>query len=160
MKELQRYDPAIRNGERARLAALALLLPLAGCGGGDPGVPVACTGGAGAVRTALVRAPGPVRLDGTRLSKCLAPGSSSADVQEIGGMFLTVTQQLAPQARSGPGSQAAVELGYLVGALRRGAGQGFGIYYESERRVESELQGVDQSSPAFTRGEQAGERSG
>jgi hypothetical protein len=160
LKKLQRYDPAIRKVERAWPAALALLLPLAGCGGGDPGVPVACSGGPGTVRTALASAPRPVRLDGTRLSKCLARGSTSADVQEIGGMFLTVTQQLAPQARAAPGSRAAVELGYLVGALRRGAGQGFGVYYESERRVESELRGVDQSSPAFRQAEQAGERSG
>ena len=154
---MQRYDPPIRKGERAWLA---LLIPLAGCGGGDPGVPVACTEATSAVRAALASAPAPVRLHGTRLSKCLARGSSSADVQEIGGMFLTVTQQLAPKARAAPRSHAAVELGYLVGALRHGAGQGFGIYYESERRVESELQGVDQSSPAFRQGERAGERSG
>jgi hypothetical protein len=140
--------------------AVTLVVGLAGCGGGDPGVPAACTQGPGVLKAALASAPGPVRLSGTPLSKCLARGSSATDVQQVGGMFLTVTQQLAPRARAAPRSHEAVELGYLIGALRRGAGQGFGVYYESERRVESELSGVDQSSPAFRRGERAGERSG
>lgn len=137
-----------------------VLLPLGGCGNHDAGVPVACREGQESFRAALARAPAPVRVDRTRLSQCLARAAGPADVQEIGSVFIGLAQDLAPRARADPHSAAAVQLGYLVGAMRRGAGRDFGVYYEARRRVEDELAGVDVSSPEFVRGEQAGERFG
>ena len=139
---------------------VVLLLPLAGCGNHDAGVPTGCREGESTVLGALARAPAPVRVDGAAISKCFARAASSADVQNIGSTYIDVAQRLADQARSAPHSAAALRLGYLIGAVRRGAGRDFGVYYETHRRLEAVLAGIDVNSPEFVRGERAGERSG
>ena len=53
-----------------------------------------------------------------------------------------------------------MQLGYLVGAVRRGAARTAGIHYELERRVDQELNGLDTSAPEYLRGERAGQSSG
>jgi hypothetical protein len=116
---------------------------------------VACKDAPAAVRTALVAAPGEVRLDGTRLSDCFAPGSDAADVQALGLTLLPAVRQLATAAREDRHGPAALRLGFLIGAVHRGAPRGR-VYPELERRIDQELAGVDTSSPAFRRGERAG----
>jgi hypothetical protein len=42
--------------------------------------------------------------------------------------------------------------------VRHGAGHTQGIHYETERRIEQELIGVNTRAPEFVQGERAGER--
>ena len=139
------------------------VLLMAGCGrGGTADLPSACSfaGGTTTVKTALARAPGEVTVDGTPLSKCLGRDADAADVQSVGAAYVETASDLAAKVRANPHGPAAVQLGYLVGAVRRGASKTAGIHYELERRVEQELNGIDARSPDFARGERAGEASG
>ena len=134
---------------------------LAGCGNEDVSVPVECLEGPATVRKALASAPGEVRLGGrVPISDCFQQAASSADVQNLGAIFISATRQVATRVRAAPHSHAAVELGYLVGAVRRGARTDTGIHYEAGRRIEQELIGVPTRTPEFERGLAAGRRSG
>ena len=130
-----------------------------GCGNDEHRVPVACLDGG--VRTALAGAPGDVRLDGdTRLSECFNRAAAPAEIQQVGAVFLGAAEQLAARARSRPHSAAALQLGYLIGAVRHGAGHTQGIHYETRRRIEQELIGVNTKAREFVTGERAGETKG
>jgi hypothetical protein len=122
-------------------------------------VPVACL--EGHLGSALTRAPGEVRLGtGTKLSDCFNRAADPAEIEQVGAIFVSAAGQLAPRARAKPHSPAALQLGYLIGAVRRGAAHTQGIHYETQRRIEQELSGVNTRSPEFVTGERAGERSG
>jgi hypothetical protein len=129
-----------------------------GCGNDEHRVPVACLDGD--LLQALSRAPGEVRVQGTRLSDCFTRNADPAEIQQVGAVFIAATEKLAAGVRAHPHSAAAVQLGYLIGAVRRGAGHTQGIHYETERRVEQELIGVNTKAPEFVTGERAGERGG
>jgi hypothetical protein len=129
-----------------------------GCGNDAHRVPVACFDGN--VPKALATAPGEVRVDGVRLSDCFTRAANPAEVQQVGGVFIAAAERLGAKARSAPHSPAAVQLGYLIGAVRRGTGHTQGIHYETRRRIELELTGVNTRTPEFVSGEKAGERSG
>jgi hypothetical protein len=140
-----------------------MALALAACGRDDSGqLPSACQfpDGPRSVRAALASAPGEVRLEGTPLSSCLVREASASDVQSVGAAYVSAASDLAAAARAAPHSRATTQLGYLVGAVRRGASRTAGIHYELVRRVELELNGVDSRAPEFVRGERAGESSG
>jgi hypothetical protein len=111
------------------------------------------------LRSALARAPAPVRLgDGTSISDCLAHDADSGDIQNVGSVLLTVTQQLVD---SGTHDQRAMlELGYLAGAVHRGAAHAQGVDGEIARRIDQELGPVQASTAAFRRGERAGNATG
>ena len=127
----------------------------------DESVPIECLQGPADIRAALVQAPGDVRLEGrTKISDCFKQAAPSADVQTLGGNVLAAAEQLAGRVRKAPHSHAAVELGYLMGAVRRGARGDTGIHYETGRRIEQELVGVPIETPEFRRGLEAGRRSG
>ena len=120
-----------------------------------------CLENAATVSRALTRAPGDVRLGGrVKISDCFQNAASSADVQNLGAIFIEATGDTAARVKRAPHSHAAIELGYLVGAVRRGAHTDGGVHYESERRVEQELVGVPTSTPEFRRGLEAGQRTG
>jgi hypothetical protein len=154
---MHRFD-AKRRSEIAALLCAALI---AACGGDDDeSLPAACSEGPAAVRSALADAPGPVRLEGVRLSDCLGENASGGDLQAVGTSFVAAAAMLAPAARRDPDGRAALELGYLVAAARRGGGSTQGVHDELLRRLEQELGGVDTSSPSFRRGEQAGSSGG
>ena len=129
-------------------------LALAGCArdDGEAELPDACTGDAAPFVAALRDAPDPVRIEGVSISDCLARDSSTGDVQAVGGVLLDSAQTLA-------GERDAVALGYLVGALRRGAKESQGIHLELVRRVEQEAAPFA-GSAAFDRGVRAGRTSG
>jgi hypothetical protein len=152
---MHRFDPK----RPSQIAAFLCATLLAGCGDDEERVPAACMEGPAAVRAALADAPGPVRLDGTPLSACLVEGASGGELQAVGTSFLQAASPLAREARENPGGRAALELGYLVGAARRG-GSTQGIHAELLRRLEQELAGVDTRSRAFVRGERAGRNAG
>jgi hypothetical protein len=151
VEDLQRI--AWRNRGRSSAAATALaVLVVAGCGS-EPSseVPVECKVAPASVVRALATAPGDVRIGGRPLSECFAPGSDGADVQALGLAIVPATERLAPGARANPRGAAALRLGFLVGAVHRGAARGR-VYAELERRVRLELAGVDTSAPAYRRG--------
>ena len=147
---------------RAWTLVLLAGLALSGCiREEDAQLPAACRIGAPAVEAALREAPGEVRLEGgTALSECLVRTSDQGDVLLVGEIYLSVASRLADAVVEDPAGPAAVRLGYLMGAVRRGAGETQGIHDELLRRIEQETGRVDRTSPAYRRGEQAGRESG
>jgi hypothetical protein len=114
------------------------------------------------VVAALGTAPGPVQLDGdTRLSTCLRRAQRDADLQRVGVIFTQAADGLALRARGS--DTAAVRLGYLIAAARRGARRTNGVAVELVRRLE-QSSGLDgppgAHRAAFERGLAAGERHG
>jgi hypothetical protein len=83
------------------------------------------------------------------LDHCFQHAASAADVQTVGATVIETTQQLADRVRKAPHSHAAVELGYLVGVVRKDAN---GVHYETGRRVEQELIGLPIDTPEFKSG--------
>ena len=136
------------------LALIALGLALAGCArdDGEADLPDACGSDAAVFADALHAAPSPVRVAGVPLADCLARDASAGEVQAVGATFLEAAQRLG---REGD----AAGLGYLVGALRRGAKESQGIHLELVRRVEQEAAPFARSA-AFERGLRAGRTSG
>jgi hypothetical protein len=149
------------------LRRLALLAALAAAGGGGCGsesrpFPPACAARPAAVAHALRTAPATVRLgDGTRLSTCVERATSDAELQSVGLALTPAAEALAERARSS--DVAALRLGYLVGAARRGARRTPGVQAELVRRLEQAM-GLDgpppARRPAYRRGVAAGEARG
>ena len=144
--------------------ALAFLVAgvLAGCGAEEEAeLPVACTDGQ-AVARALQAAPGRVALpDGAALSECVARATSDAELQEFGLTATAVAEDLESASREDP--EAALRLGYLIGAARRGAAATpSGIQLELARRLERSGAQVagEAAQRALVRGLQAGEARG
>ena len=121
---------------------------------------MSCRQGATALSQALREAPRPVTLGGTPLSDCISDTSRGADLHDVGQAYVYVAARLADAAAEDPDGAAAMQLGYLMGALRRGRVGAQGVGYELTRRLRSELLRVDVQSPSFKRGERAGRESG
>ena len=139
---------------------MALAAPV-GCGrDDDEGLAAACREGERAVRSALRAAPGEVRLDGTPLSACLEDGSDSAELQAVGAALLEAAADLSAAAAARPDGAEATQLGYLMGAVRRGASATEGTNSELVRRLEQEALVLDPPSEAFLRGQRAGRAGG
>lgn len=134
----------------ARGAWLALLsVALVGCGEGDAELSPSCVEGPEAIERALAAAPDTVALpDGTRLSQCVSTAATAADLQEFGAVATLVAERLEQRARTEP--VAALQLGYLVGAARRGAGRANGVNVELVRRFERSA-ALDDPTPAAER---------
>jgi hypothetical protein len=146
---------------RAAAAAPATLAAAiaAGCGGGDPPpLEPVCTDGPEPILRALADAPGEVRLpDGTRLSDCVAHAFDDGELQQLGFSFTPAADQLA--RRETPA--AALQLGYLIGAVHRGAKRTNGIHAELVRRLDATATATDAALVAATRrGIAAGEKRG
>ena len=146
---------------QAVLLILAGVVSVAGCSqGGEEAVPVACREGSTALSEALREAPAPVTLGGTPLSECIKDTSRGADLHDVGQAYVYVAARLADAAVEDPDGAAAMQLGYLMGALQRGRVGAQGVGHELTRRLRSELARVDVRSPAFRRGERAGRARG
>lgn len=105
------------------------------------------------MQTALERAPERVRLEGdTALSECLTRAGDPADVLMVGEVYIAAASKLADE-------EQALRVGYLLGAVRRGAGQTQGIHDELVRRLEQEAARLSDRT-AVRRGERAGLESG
>lgn len=131
----------------------------AGCGGGDPPpLPPACTEGPDPVLHALARAPGRVRLDdGTPLSECVAKAFDDGEIQQLGVALTPAADRLADRATP----TAALQLGYLIGAVRRGASRTNGVHAELVRHLEATATSTGAALQAATRrGIAAGEATG
>jgi hypothetical protein len=140
------------------LAAAVLAAP--GCGGDHAPLSTLCTEGEGPIARALRRAPGPVTLaDGTRLSQCVANARGAGDLQNFGVVVTRVADRLA--VRAGRDPDAAVRLGYLIGAAERGAAHSEGIHAELVHRLQVTARRLPRSAESrLERGRRAGERGG
>jgi hypothetical protein len=149
---------------RPQIAIVLLSLSLAalagGCGKGEATTPAACLEGSGAYLKTLADAPGEVRLAGeVPISDCLAEGQSGGDLAAVGEATVEAATKLDAEARAEPGGQANLELGYLVGAVQRGAEGTEGIHSELVRRLAVAARyspGHDPLSPAFKAAYQRG----
>lgn len=148
----------------ARLAVV-VSLALAACGEEERRVSAACTSAPAAVERALAAAPGAVVLpDGTRLSECVADADTDAELQSAGRTLTATADGLAERAQRGD-AEAALRLGYLAGAVRRGAARTAGVASELQRRVEQAgayvaADGGPAAGRALRRGLAAGEAGG
>jgi len=149
-----------RPSEALAVAAASVLLLGACARQEEVRVPVECKAGRAAVRAALDSAPERVAVEGRPLSTCFTTTSNSADIAEVGEEYLAVASALADRARAEPEGVDSTRLGYLIGAVRRGASTTQGTNDEMVRRLEQEVLLVDTSTSAFRRGEQAGRTGG
>jgi hypothetical protein len=109
---------------RAMAALLALLaLAAAGCGTKqNDRAPAACLVTNEGYLRALQAAPGAVRLAGsTPISACLVPEQDAGQLANIGHELVIAATKLNAQARRDPAGAATVQLGYLIGAVGKGA---------------------------------------
>jgi hypothetical protein len=127
---------------------------LGACGAGDEAPLSASCTDASQVEEALAAAPDPVVLpDGTRLSQCVEAATSPSDLQNLGAALTGVAEELeADPAR-------AAQLGYLIGAVRRGSRRPPGTGAELAHRLERSGAGAPESS-TLLQGLRAGEGSG
>ena len=143
------------------LGVVALVAGLAGCGGATPPLPATCALSAGAFEQALAAAPGPVRLtDGTPISVCVDRARSGADLVNVGTVLTAAADDLATRATR---PAVALELGYLVGATRRGATHTNGVAAELRHRIDAAaaLRGAGAAAlAALHQGIAAGQSSG
>jgi hypothetical protein len=113
-----------------------LLVAFPGCGGQDDSTPVACLEGAPTYERALREAPDEVLLmDETPISDCLAENQQAGDLARVGEAMLETATALSAQAREEDGGDAALQLGYLIGAAQRGAETSEGIHADLVRRL-------------------------
>jgi hypothetical protein len=121
------------------LTLAACSLTVAACGSDDGSeASAACLAGPDAYVEALRRAPDDVRLaDGTPISDCLAEGQGAGELGSVGEAMITAATRLNSDALRTLDQDTAVELGYLVGAIERGAESTGGIHEDLLRRVEA-----------------------
>ena len=151
-----------------RSLALVAGLVLAGCGSDDPETPVACLADADAYLAALESAPGEVRLDGTTpISECIVDGQAGGELAQVGAPLVAAATELNRRALEDPGREAAVQLGYLVGAVQEAASTTGGIHRDLVIRLDAaaRFSGADGPFPAsferaFGAGYAAGQASG
>jgi hypothetical protein len=118
------------------VAAIGALL-LAGCGSSQPAaLPPDCTDEPASIVRSLARAPATVTLSaGTPLSRCVRLAAHrDGDLQALGVTLTRAADLLRTSARTD--AAAALQLGYLVGAARRGAAQTPGLAAQLARRLE------------------------
>ena len=98
--------------------------------------------------------------DGTPLSRCVhLAAARDGDLQTLGSTLMGVADDLHFQARANP--QAALPLGYLIGAVRRGAAKTPGLAAQLARRMEQTAALDDATARGILlRGVMAGEDGG
>jgi hypothetical protein len=118
------------------LAVAVATVVLTGCSGDeDEKAPGACLTGSTEYIAALEAAPAEVRLGGeTPISECLTSGQEGGELARVGKEMIDAATILNSEAREDPAGPAAVQLGYLVGAVERGAE---GIHADLVRRIQS-----------------------
>jgi len=154
----------MRTVKMPAIAAAVLLAGAVGCSDSTETVVAdpACQVPAADVLRALDGAPGTVALaGGTTLSLCVQGARNPADLQTVGGTLTEAAEELELTAPRD--ERAALRLGYLVGAARRGAQGQRGITDELVRRLERTADltgGTPAAQRALERGIAAGEARG
>lgn len=148
-----------------RVAHVLFVLALAfgGCGAQKEQLAAGCTDNPATLISALEDAPGDVVLpDGARLSDCVRNAHSEGELQNVGISMSRAADRLLDRAQAGD-EQAALALGYLTGAARRG-GDRNGVGIELVRRIElragSLVSGGKAVAAAVQRGLRAGQATG
>jgi len=140
------------------LVAVSLALVAGGCREKDATYPPECSNGPAALRTALAKAPnGEVAMEGVKLSDCLVSSHDAGPLAAFGGSVTTVASELADRAKAGD-DRAALQLGYLRGALARGADAT--VHEDLLFRLDQEILRLGSPPPAYKRGEAAGRARG
>jgi len=126
-------------------------------------MPASCFSEAEVYARALQAAPEPVRLpDGSAISTCVELASEPADLQNLGAVVTRTADRLAQRAEDDP--RAALALGYLVGAVQRGAERTNGTQLELAFRTGRAAGRLGSPPPgiagALERGIAAGQRTG
>ncbi len=112
------------------LVTLALIV---GCGSSGGAAPAACVAPADDYLKALESAPAEVRLGGsTAISDCF----TGAESPGIGQTVIRVATTLNAEARRDPGGPRTVSLGYLAGAVHKGAEDAAGAEADLVRRLD------------------------
>lgn len=120
------------------LAALAGALVVAGCGSSDPETPAACLAGTDAYVEALADAPGEVLVeDSTPIGACLVKNQPGGELSQVGEAMIGAATRLNRTAREEPGGDAAIQLGYLVGAVQEADSTTGGIHRDLVLRLDS-----------------------
>jgi len=115
---------------------LVLALALVGCGVEKGPLAAGCTDEPATLVRALESAPAEVVLsDGSRLSDCVRNARTDGELQNVGIAMSRAADRLLEGAQGGD-EQAAVALGYLTGAARRGGDRTNGVGIELVRRIE------------------------
>jgi hypothetical protein len=98
------------------------------------------------------------------ISECLTPSQGTGELENIGQEMIVTATKLNAEARRDPAGQAAVELGYLIGAVSKGADS---AHTDLVRRLNASAQFSESGKTlplefqqAFGRGYAAGLRSG
>jgi hypothetical protein len=155
--------PATPAARIAVAVVAAASLVVAGCSSDEEGTPEACLVTSNEYRSALEAAPAEVRLEGTAISDCLIPSQDGGELARVGEQMLVAATQLNGEARQDPSGPAAVQLGYLIGAVTQGADN---IHADLVRRLNSAANfSPDQDQSArfqrsFGQGFAAGQESG
>jgi hypothetical protein len=123
----------IRGSSLALVAAA--IVAISGCGTKENDLaPAACLASNQGYLRALERAPGEVRLAGTTpISDCLVPEQDAGQLANVGQEMIVAATKLNAQARDGS-EPAALQLGYLIGAVSKGADA---IHTDLVRRLNS-----------------------
>jgi len=112
---------ALLHRSPALLVAGALAATVIGCSSDEEATPEACLVGSDTYLQALRAAPAEVRLEGTAISDCLIPSQEGGELARVGEELVVAATELNAQARRDPSGAAAVQLGYLMGAVTEGA---------------------------------------
>ncbi|MFL5906384.1 MAG: hypothetical protein ACJ75Z_02150 [Solirubrobacterales bacterium] len=147
-------------------AAIGVALLVGGCGNSqNDEAPAACLATPNGYLQALRSAPGPVVLQGgVTISDCLVPEQSGGQLASIGQSMVVAATRLNLAARRDPGGPPTVQLGYLIGAVSKGADA---IHTDLVRRLNSAARFTESGGTppasferAFGRGYAAGHQSG
>ena len=139
---------------------------IAGCGSSqDDQAPASCLVGNEGYLKALQRAPSPVLLGSTTpISDCLVPQQEAGELANVGQEMIVAATKLNAEARRDPAGPASVQLGYLIGAVSKGADP---IHTDLVRRLNSSARFSETGGTlpasferAFGRGYAAGRQSG
>jgi hypothetical protein len=125
----------VLRGTAIALIAATVALAAGGCGAKKNDLaPAACLASNRGYLRALESAPGAVRLAGTTpISACLVPEQDGGQLANIGQAMIVAATKLNLEARDGS-EPAAVQLGYLIGAVAKGADA---IHTDLSRRLNS-----------------------
>ncbi|HEX2096589.1 MAG TPA: hypothetical protein VHF50_04410 [Solirubrobacterales bacterium] len=149
----------------ALTVAVASTVALASCGSTSDATPVACLEGPDAYLDALGDAPAEVKLGGEApISACLAENQQGGDLATVGRSVVEAATKLNSEASGARDDEAALELGYLLGAAARGAEETGGIHADLLRRLDVAARygptGGRQPSASFQRAYERGYEAG
>jgi hypothetical protein len=131
----------MRHVGRTGVVCVLALLAFGGCGGRTPPAQACIEAQSADVLQALAHAPHHVALtDGTPLSQCVRRTIDDSHLQALGATLTTTAGELVRRTRAS--DAAAFQLGFLIGAVERGAAQAAGLQDELANRIAGTAAGL------------------